>query len=540
MNKEAKTAEELAGQFREISIAEFFEKNRHLLGYENSTKALITVVKELVDNSLDATNEARILPDIKVNLKEISDGRFKIVVEDNGPGIVKEKLAMAFGKLLYGTKFHRLVQGRGTQGIGASGAILYAQLTTGKPTKIISSTGKNIQTYDLVIDTVKNQPHIVSESTEKNSSDWHGVRIELEVEGRYIEKGQSVLEYLKQTAMSNPYAKIAFSGMNGKTVFDRVTKEIPKQPKEIKPHPHGVELGILRRMLQYTKARNVSTFLTNDFSRVGKSSALQICKLAKVNPNSKPQNLVHDEIEKLHKAMQAAKLIAPPTDCLSPLGESLLMEGLKKETGAEFAIAVTRPTDVYRGNPFVIECALAFGGNLPTDQTAQLFRFANKVPLLYNQSDCALTEATQEVDWRRYNFSQSSGQLPAGPLAILIHFASVWVPYTSEGKQAIAKYPEITKEVKLALQDAGRKLGRYISGKRRLIEAGQRQSLFESYIKEVSEAISKLTGTPKEKIQQKLEGMLSKGKIIEEAAKEVLEEEIKGENNEERRTETED
>lgn len=534
-----KNAEELAEQFREISIAEFFEKNRHLLGYENSTKALITVVKEFVDNSLDATNEAGILPDIKVNLKEVAEGRFRIIVEDNGPGIVKEKLALAFGKLLYGTKFHRLVQGRGTQGIGASGAILYAQLTTGKPTKIISSTGKDIHTYELVIDTVKNQPHITAESTEKNPSKWHGVRVELEVEGRYIEKGQSVLEYLKQTAMSNPYAKIVFSGMNGKIVFDRSTKEIPKQPKEIKPHPHGVELGILRRMLQYTKARNVSTFLTNDFSRVGKSSAHQICKLAKLNPNAKSQNLTHEEIEKLHKAMQNVKLIAPPTDCLSPLGENLLMEGLKKETGAEFVVAVTRPASVYRGNPFVIECALGYGGNLPTNQQAQLYRIANKVPLLYNQSDCALTEATQEVEWRRYNFSQSSGQLPVGPFTILVHFASVWVPYTSEGKQAIAKYPEIIKEVKLALQDAGRKLGRYISGKRRLIEARQRQSLFESYIKEISEAISKITGTPKERIESKLEGMLKKGKVIEEAAKEVLEEEVKGEEVEEGRTETE-
>ncbi len=537
----AKDAEQLAGEFREISIAEFFEKNRHLLGYENTTKALITVVKELVDNSLDACNEARTLPDIKVNLKELSESRYKIVVEDNGPGIVKDKLAMAFGKLLYGTKFHRLVQGRGTQGIGASGAILYAQLTTGKPAKIISSTGKDTHTYELVIDTVKNQPHILSDSTEKTSDKWTGVRIELEVEGRYIEKGQSVLEYLKQTAMANPYAKIIFNGPNGKFTFERVTKEVPKQPKEIKPHPYGVELGILRRMLQYTKTRNVSTFLTSDFSRVGKNSAIQICKIAKVNSNTKPQNLTHEEIEKLHRAMQSVKLIAPPTDCLSPLGESLLAEGLKKETGAEFAVAVTRPASVYRGNPFMVECALGFGGNLPSDQQAQLFRLANKVPLLYNQSDCALTEATQDVDWRRYNFSQSSGQLPAGQLAILIHFASVWVPYTSEGKQAIAKYPEIVKELKLALQDAGRKLGKYISGKRRLIEARNRQSLFESYIKEISEAISKITGASKDRIQTKLEAMLKKGKVIEEAAQEIIEEGTKGEKNEEgNRPETED
>ena len=535
-NDIAKTAEQLAEQFREISIAEFFEKNRHLLGYENPTKALITVVKELVDNCLDATNEARILPDIKVYLKQVSEGRFKIIVEDNGPGIVKEQLALAFGKLLYGTRFHRLVQGRGTQGLGSKGAILYAQLTTGKPAKIISSTGKDTHIYTLVIDTVKNEPNIISHETEENPSKWHGVRIEIEVEGRYIEKGQSVLEYLKQTAMANPYAKIVFHGLGEKVVFNRTVKEIPRQPKEIKPHPHGVEIGILRRMLQYTKSKNVAKFLTSDFSRVGKGSAFQICKLARIDAKAKPQSLKHDEIEKLHKAMQSIKLISPPTDCLSPLGENLLTEGLKKETGAEFTVAVSRPASVYRGNPFVVECALGFGGSLKSDQQAQLFRFANKVPLLYNQSDCALTEAAQDVDWRRYNFSQSSGQLPIGPLAVLVHFASVWVPYTSEGKNAIAKYPEIVNEVRLALQDAGRKLERYVSSKRRLIEAGQRQSLFESYIKEIAEAISKITGTPKEGIQKKLEGMLNKGKIIEVAAKEVLEEEI----DDKTRTETEE
>jgi len=536
-NSTIKTAEELAESFREISIAEFFEKNRHLLGYENPTKALITVVKELVDNSLDATNEARILPEIKVNLKQLSENRFKIIVEDNGPGIVKEKLALAFGKLLYGTKFHRLVQSRGTQGLGASGAILYSQLTTGKPTKIVSSTGKDIHTYELVIDTVKNEPHIINHNSEKNVDGWHGVIVELEVEGRYIEKEQSVLEYLKQTAMTNPYAKIIFNGPNGKFVFDRTIKEIPKQPKEIKPHPHGVEIGILRRMLKYTKSRNVSSFLTNEFSRVGKNSALQICKLAKINANTKPQNLSHEEIERLHKAMQSIKLIAPPTDCLSPLGERLLTEGLKKETGAEFVVAVTRPPTVYRGNPFQIECALGYGGNLQPDQQAQLYRFANKVPLLYNQSDCALTEAATEVDWRRYNFSQSQGQLPQGPLVILIHFASVWVPYTSEGKQAIAKYPEIIKETKLALQDAGRKLGRFISGKRRLLEAQQRRGLFEKYIAEVAEALSKITNKSKDNIKTKLETMLKKENIIDEAIKETEE---NGENDEENRTEGKD
>ncbi len=529
MSQEKFAAEELAEKMREVSVAEFFEKNRHLLGYENPTKSLLTIVKEGVDNSLDACEEARILPEIRITVKQLSEDRFRITMSDNGPGIVEQKIPSAFGKLLYGSKFHRLKESRGTQGLGISGAILYSQLTTGKPVKITSSTGKEVHTFELMIDVAKNEPHIISRTTEKNSDKWHGVKIELEAEGRYIEKGQSVLEYLKQTAIANPYAKIIYAGPNGKTEFSRSANDLPRLPKEIKPHPHGVELGLLRRMLLSTKARNIVSFLTSDFSRVGKGSAEQICRAAKLDTKKKPQQLNHEEMERLHMAMQAAKLIAPPTDCLSPLGEKLLTEGLKKQTEAEHAVAVTRPPAVYRGNPFQVEVCLAYGGKLP--ESTQLFRLANKVPLLYHQGDCATTEAATDVDWRRYGFSQSAGALPQGPLAVLVHFASVWVPYTSEGKQAIADYPDIIKEMKLALQDAARKLAVYVRQKQRIRERQMRQSLFEKYIPELSESLSKLTGEKKEKIKSGLEKMLKKNSavIVENGSMEENEKESKEE-----------
>ncbi len=510
------TAEELAQQLRAVSVAEFFEKNRHLLGYENPTKALITIVKEFIDNALDACEEGRILPDIKVVVKEVSPDRFKVRTEDNGPGIVEEKLALAFGKLLYGSKFHRLKMSRGTQGLGASGGILYAQLTTGKPAKIISSTGKEIHEIELMIDVSKNEPKIVSHKEEKNPSKWHGIKIEVEAEGRYIEGKQSVPEYLKQAAMSNPYAKIIYDGPNGRVEFERAVKELPPLPKEIKPHPYGVEIGLLRRMLAITNARNLVGFLTSDFSRVGRGTAMQICKLAKLEGNKKPHDLNHEETERLHKSMQMVKLIGPPTNCLSPLGERLLEEGMRKETKAEFVVAVTRPPSVYRGNPFAVECALAFGGELPQEGSAQLFRFANKVPLLYHASDCATTDAVVDTDWRRYHFSQSSGQIPQGQLAILIHFASVWVPYTSEGKQAIASYPEIIKEMKLALQEAGRRLATYVRQKHKMKEGQLRRELFEKYIPELAESLEKLTDKKKESLIVELEKIVKKSRVKSE------------------------
>jgi len=504
------TAEEMAKTMREVSVAEFFEKNRHLLGYENTTKALITIIKEIVDNSLDAADEAGILPDLKVQVKEVGPDRFRIVAEDNGPGVVGEKVPLAFGSLLYGSKFHRLRQSRGVQGIGISGAILYSQLTTGKHTKIISATGKAIHEFELGIDVTKNQPHVFSHKEQKNPDKWHGVRIEMEAEGRYIEGKQSVVEYLKQTAIANPHAKISYDGPNGKVVFERVLKEVPKQPKEIKPHPYGIELGILRRMAANTKARNIVGFLTSEFSRVGRGSAEQICKLAKIEFSRKPQSLSPDESERLHKAMQMVKLIAPPTDVLSPMGEQVIVEGLKKELKADFFVAVTRPPAVYRGNPFQIEVGLAYGGELPEQDTAQLFRFANKVPLLYHQSDCATTSAVAEVNWRAYGLSQSSGSLPQGPIAVLIHFASVWVPFTSEGKQAIAEYPEIVKEIKLALQDAGRKLSHFVNQRKRAQAQAMRRQIFERYLPVVAEALSKLTRKEQKIILKKFEETIKK------------------------------
>lgn len=533
MSQEKVTAEELAEKMREVSVAEFFEKNRHLLGYENLRKALITIVKECVDNSLDACGEAGILPNISVKIKQISEEKFKVMIEDNGPGILPDKLPKAFGKLLYGSKFHRLKESRGTQGLGVSGAILYSQLTTGKPAKISSSTGKDINFFELMIDVAKNEPQIISHEPEKNPEKWHGVKIELETEGTYVEGKQSVLEYLKQTAIANPYANIIYDGPNGKIKFSRTVNELPKQPKEIKPHPYGVELGILRRMLLTAKAKNVVSFLRNDFSRVGNNSAKQICRTAGIPFSRKPKDLQHAEIEKLHKAMQSVKLIAPPTDCLSPLGERLVTEGLKKELKAEYVVSISRPPAVYRGMPFSVEVGLAYGGSLQ-EGNAQLLRLANKVPLLYHQGDCAITEAVTDVDWRRYGFSQSSGALPQGPLAILVHFASVWVPYTSEGKQAIANYPDIIKEMKLALQDAARKLAIYVRQKQRTREKQLRQSLFEKYIPEVAEALSKLSDEKKERIKAELEKMLKKNStlIVENGNMEENEKESKNESEE--------
>ena len=509
--REAKTAIDMAKELRSVSVSEFFERNRHLLGYDNPLKALLTVIKEGVDNSCDACEEARILPEVIVEVKELGEDRFKIIIEDNGPGIVKEHIPNVFGKLLYGSKFHRLRQSRGIQGIGISAAVLYSQLTTGKAAKIISkiASKKKAALYELFIDIQKNESQIIKEE----DIDWtkdHGTRIELEIEGKYQKGYQSVDQYLKQTAIVNPHLQIIYhSPKNEKFEFMRATNQLPKEPREIKPHPYGIELGILIRMLNITKARTLGSFLMQEFSRVGPSVAKEVCEKAKLQIGSKPIGVVR-EAESLLKAIRTTKIIAPPTDCLSPITSELLETGLKKEVNAEFYCSTTRPATVYRGNPFVIECSIAYGGELPKDEQVRILRFANRVPLLYQKGSCAITDAITKTNWRQYGLQQSANNIPIGPACIVVHIASVWVPFTSESKEAIAHYPEIQKEIKLALQECGRKLSIYIHKHIRAQEQKEKANLFEKYIPEVASALEKLSGKKKELITENLKRLLKK------------------------------
>jgi len=499
---------------KDISVAEFFERNRHLLGFDNKRKALLTVVKEAVDNSLDACEEGGILPDINVEIIDMGNDRFRVVVEDNGPGIVKAQIPNIFARLLYGSKFHRLKQARGQQGIGISASVLYAQLTTGRAAKITSKTSKSKEAhyFELGINTKTNKPEILKEE----KIDWHkehGTKIQVDIEASYARGDQSVDSYLKQTAIANPHANIAYTNPKAEQfIFSRVVDVLPKEPKEVKPHPYGVEIGVLVKMLRNTECRSLQSFLMNEFSRVGSNTAHEICDNAGLFTNMKPHELQLPHIEKLMEGIKKTKIIAPTTDCISPIGADLLEAGLRKEVAAEFYAAVSRSPQVYRGIPFVVECAIAFGGDQPKDQGARLLRFANRVPLLYQQGSGACFKSVVKTNWRSYGLHQSQNSLPQGPLTIIVSLASVWPPFTSEAKEAIAHYPEIIKEMRLALQDVGRKLGSYVKKKRKVSEQQERINTFEGFIPEVADALFRLSGVSKVKLVDSLKKMLSKSR----------------------------
>ncbi|GMU22522.1 MAG: hypothetical protein AMXMBFR13_26080 [Phycisphaerae bacterium] len=515
----AATAESMAKLQRDISVSEFFAKNRHLLGFDNKRKALLMTVKEAVDNSLDACEEAGHLPDIHVTLTQVGEERFRVSIRDNGPGIVKQQIPNVFGKLLYGSKFHRLKMSRGQQGIGISAAGMYGLLTTGKSVKITSRTSpkKPAHYYEIQIDTKKNEPHIVKD--QEVDVEWpHGTMVEIELVASYNKGRQSVDEYMEQTAIANPHARFVYTPPSGpQQVFDRGTEVTPVQTEAIKPHPYGVELGMLIKMLQETNSHWLTGFLQTDFCRVGPKVAEEICNKAKLNTRAHPKRIARQEAEKLYQAIQDTRLMAPPTNCLAPIGAEQILTGLLKGVRAEFFTATTRPPAVYRGNPFQIEVGLAFGGDLgsdpkmksaeeeqeqtvkirrgkvvvpkePSQPTSRVIRFANRVPLLYQQSACCVFKSVVDMDWRRYGLSQSSGAMPAAPLVVMVHMASVWVPFTSESKEAIADYDEIRAEIKLGLQECGRKLAAFLNRRRKMRYEGERRSVFERYVKEVVEA----------------------------------------------------
>lgn len=493
---------ELAKKQKEISVAEFFERNKHILGFGNQTRALITSVKEGVDNSLDACEEANILPDIFVEIKNHDDGECRVIVEDNGPGIVKNQIPHVFGRLLYGSRFHSIRQSRGQQGIGISAVVLYGQLTTGKHAKIISKIAEDRPAIvtELAIDTNKNRAEVIGDDTlhwKKPS----GTRVEVSIIADYKRGKRFVYEYLQSTSIVNPHAKITYKEPDGtEHVFERTSDVLPRKSVEIKPHPYGVELGTLIKLAKETKARQLNSFLKTEFSSMGDRTTNAAIEAAGLEKTLNPKNMTRDQFLTIHKAFKNIKIMAPSTDCLSPIGETLVKRSLKNETreiSPEFISTASRPPSVYSGNPFQIEVGLVYGGNLPKEESVKILRFANRVPLLYQQGDCCITSAISSIDWRRYGLNQPSGKgIPSGPAILFTHVSSTLIPFTSESKEAIADIPEIENEIKLAFRECARKVQYHIHKKVKREKTREKFDLITRILPEIAKKSAHMLNKP--------------------------------------------
>ncbi len=681
---EADVAEELAAEQREISVAEFFEKNKQMLGFDSAARAVVTAVKEGVDNSLDAAEEAEILPDIHVEIEDNGD-TYTVVIEDNGPGIVKRQIDKIFGKLLYGSRFGKRVQSRGQQGIGISAAVLYSQLTSGKPARITSKTRSGeAHRFDVIIDTDTNEPEIVDEET----VDWdrtHGTRIELEMEAN-MRARQQLHRYIKHTAVVNPHARVHLKEPKGEWSFERATDELPDETEEIKPHPHGVELGNLMRLMAASDSYSVKGFVQNEFTRVGGKTAdsiedgfrdrhlgrepswnvpsgveqeirnavankgqqatAEFARLTRENMGGKAtysyvEDAVDDAAERVEEefdkrfgdkvredaveaawrhvtetraetvlehleaatsdrkdpealeelseriaakfdsdedprdrftlkelrkavrdsaasveevteesfgdtaveniveelwtmmqtvdddtpnvqdiagdrnqsralleAMRAADVMAPPTDCLAPIGADLLEAGVRKEFDAEFYSAVTRDASVHGGDPFVVEAAIAYGGSLEAESPGDLLRFANRVPLVYQEGACAITQTVKDIGWKNYQLDDEG--LPRGPVVLAVHLASTNVPFTSESKDAVANVPEIEKEVERAVRDVARDMKSHIKSAESRRKRREKERVISEVVPQIAEKIGEVTGRGTPPVEGSMAKILNK------------------------------
>ena len=489
-------------KFKEHSVAEFFKKNKQMLGFSGKTRSLTTIVHEYITNSLDACDEAGILPNIRVEIKEVEKDRYRVVVEDNGPGIPKEYIGKALGMMLAGTKFHRFIQQRGQQGIGAAGCTMFSQLTTGKGIHVISSRDGKAISCDVEIDFKTNMP--VVSNFEERESEVHGLIIEAEFGEVKYDKGQyGVYEYLKRTAIANPHANISLR-VNGETyLFKRSVEEIPKKPKEVKPHPLGLSTHDLLDYAKVTKQKSIAKFLLNDFTRVSNAKVKELQDIVPyVDFSKNPKDLNWDEAEAIVKAIKKVKWISPPMEGVIPIGKEQIEKSMLSILKPEFLAVVERSTKLYRGGiPFVVEASIAYGG----ESKGVIMRFANRAPLLFDNAACSITQVIKGIDWKRYNIDNFDEE----PVAVFVNISSVHIPYISAGKTAIADEQEVVNEIRNALQEAARKIKTDISKKRKAGEIEKKRKSLQRYVKRLGEFLAELSGENREELEKRLVAMIN-------------------------------
>ena len=508
-------AKKMASNQKQIAISEFFEKNKHFLGFDSLQRSIITAVKEAVDNSLDACEEARILPSIKIKISKIDSKKdiLELVAEDNGPGIPQRSIEKVFGQLLFGSRFHAIRQSRGQQGIGITGVVMYSQLTTGKPTNVVSKVASEATavTVNIGLDTRKNkavksdQDRIIWENEDLSPKE-HGLKVTTRMKAKYQRGRQSVYQYLRMTSIVNPHAEITFVDPDGeKHHWPRVTERLPRKVDAIKPHPHGIELGQLQRMCRESKDSRLTVFLRQNFSGVSMRAAKELCEASELPITAKPKTMKPDQVRSLLEAFQGErmlggkpiKLLSPPTNCLSPIEEMLIKKGLSKTIDSKFVSTMTRAPTVSHGNPFQVEVGLIFGDGMVADKHVEILRFANRVPLMYQQGGCLLTKAIESVDWRQYGLEQAGGKgVPKGPAAILVHLASTNVQFTSEAKEALSDNEFVFEESRKAMLEMGRGLRKHLEKKKKMAKTREKFELINDILPAIAEKSAAILERP--------------------------------------------
>lgn len=505
--------DKIFSNFKEHSVAEFFKKNKQMLGFSGKTRSLTIIVHEYVTNSIDAAEEAGILPEITVKVDEVDKlaERYRVAVQDNGPGIPKKHIGKALGQMLAGTKFHRYAQQRGQQGIGATGCTMYAQGTTGKPVKFISQYDGKTLKGEITVDIKTNTPNITNQVEEENPEQKHGLYVEGEFgEVKYDRSLGSVFEYIKRTALSNPHVSLTLIEPSGERVsYPRSVEIVPAKPKETEPHPLGLAVSDLVDMAHREgPGVSVAMFLRERLQRVSDAKVQELAQLLNggaaanmpvVDFKKPSRELTWPEAEGLIRAFTMVKWIAPESNCLRPIGAEQIQKAQAAILAPDFAAVTERPPKIYKGGiPFLVEAAIAWGGNAGhvdsnNQRGGDIMRYANAAPLLFDVSGCAITKAIKDVEWKRYGIQE----FEQAPITVFVNLVSVHVPYTSAGKQAISDEDEVYQEIKYAVMEVARKVQMHVSGMRREKDQIERRKAILRYVQQLSRDLTELANKGK-------------------------------------------
>jgi len=513
-------ASELFEEFKELTASEFFRRNKQMLGFSGKIRSLTMVFHELITNSFDAAEEAGILPEIKIDLKRLDKDHYILRHRDNGPGIPEAFITKVFCTMFAGSKF-RNIQSRGQQGLGCSGCVLLSQMTTGKPAKITSGYKENGEIKGVQMtfkmDVKKNQGLILDKK--EIVLDSTGVCIELHFKDvSYSLSEQGAYEYIRRTMIANPHAKITFRDPTGHIyLFDRASAEIPPLPKEVLPHPRGVTADDLIFMAKHTDKRRFRSMLTSNLSRMSTKRVNEIEETTGIDLNKRPKDMKWEEAEQIVETFRKMDFMAPPTSGLIPIGQKQVEKGMIEILNPEFVAATTRKPVTYRGGvAFVIESGISYGGEsgrlIGEQKKAEIMRFANRVPLTFDQGSCAITEGLKSIDWKRYGIRD----LDNAPITVFVNIVSTNVPYLSTGKQSVAPEPEILHEVRQSTMKVARKLQKYLRAKKAEKEEAMRSQVFETYVPLILKEAAVLAETDVPEYDHVLSKVTRKPKILEE------------------------
>jgi DNA topoisomerase-6 subunit B len=519
---------ETVEKYKAISPAEFFYKYKEIAGFANPARALYQTVRELVENALDATDSHGILPDVKIVIQRADPVQefYRVTVEDNGIGIPPDIVPNAFGRVLFSSKYV-LKQTRGMYGLGVKMAVLYGQMTTGRPIEVITSKReyRRIYFFKIRIDINKNEPIVLERGSWRKQRDWHGTIVSLTIEGDWGKAKARIKEYVNRTAIVTPYANIVmYTPDNEMVLYKRVIDVMPRPPREVKPHPYGVDLEMLKTIMESSKQSTILEALVENFQSVGEVTARDLLTRAGIDPSSSPSDLKEGDLLKLINVMKTYSQYKPPSSsAISPLGAEVIKAGLNRMFEPEFVEAVSRRPSTYEGHSFIVEAGIAYGGKVPLSEPDKptTLRYANKIPLLYDEGSDVITSVVKEdITWENYLVS-----FPA-PIVLLVHVCSTKVPFKGVGKESIADVPEVRREIKLAISEVARRLRGYLTAKQREFEAQRKVVHLAKYIPEIARSIEVIfsgDGLEREMLVKKIVGIISaKTGIPESKINEVL------------------